>query len=258
MELDETLPEAHKARAIIALDAEWDVAKAQRHFDRALELRPGYAAAHNLYGQMLGGQPLPRFDEARSHLDRARELDPLSPWNEINLGAWWMCQGRPEKALEEGERARRRNPTLWVIPWAMGFSQLLLGQPGQAVPDFEAALKLLRPKRPAAVLAPLALSYGLAGRRAEALKILTEMKQASPKRYISPFQLAVVYSGLGRMDEAFRLLDRALEQRTPWLVYSTPYDPESVALRRDIRWKLFIDRLRQKVRLPPGTSDPYS
>ena len=54
----------------------------------------------------------------------------------------------------------------------------------------------------------------------------------SQKRYISPYDLAVVYSGLGRMDEAFRLLDRALEQRTPSLIYCTPYDAESVALRR--------------------------
>jgi serine/threonine protein kinase/TolB-like protein/Flp pilus assembly protein TadD len=258
LELDGTLPDAHKACAVIALDGEWDLAKAQQHFERALELRPGYAAAHTFYGQMLSGEPLLRLDEARLHIDRGRELDPLSPWNDINLVAWWLWQGRPERALEEGERARRRNPTLWIIPWQMGFAQLLLGQPSQAVPEFEAALKVLRPERPAAVLAPLGLAYGLAGRRPDALKILAEMEQASQKRYISPFYLAVVYSGLGRMDEAFRLLDRALEQRTPWLVICTPYDPLSVALRRDPRWKPFIDRLRRLVRLPPGTPDPYS
>jgi eukaryotic-like serine/threonine-protein kinase len=258
LELDGTLPDAHKARAVIAFDGEWDVAKAQRHFDRALELRPGYAAAHNLYGQMLAS-PLLRFDEARRHYDRARELDPLSPWNDINLVGWWTYQEQPERAREEGERARRRNPTLWIIRWQIGFAQLILGQPSQAVPEFDAALELLRPERPAAVLAPLGLAYGLAGRRVDALKILAEMEHASQKRYTSPFYLAVVYSGLGRMDEAFRLLDRALEQRTPWLVsWCVPYDPNSVALRRDPRWKPFIDRLRRLVRLPPGTLNPYS
>jgi tetratricopeptide (TPR) repeat protein len=140
----------------------------------------------------------------------------------------------------------------------MGFAQLLLGLPSQAVPEFEASLAVNRPERTAAVLAPLGLAYGLAGRRADALKILAEMEQASQKRYISPFYLAEVYSGLGRMDEAFRLLDRALEQRTPWLVACTPYDSSSVALRRDPRWRAFIDRLRRLVRLPPGTPDPYS
>lgn len=258
LELDENLPEAHKARAVIAIDAEWDLAKAQGHFERALELRPGYAAAHNLYGQILGGLPLSHFDEARRHYDRARELDPLSPWNYINWVAWWLFQGRPERAFEEGERARQRNPTLWVVCWQMGFAQLLLGQPSQGAPEFEAALKLLRPERPAAVLAPLGLAYGLAGRRADPLKILAEMKQASQKRYISPYYLAVVYSGLGRMDEAFRLIDQALVERTPFLVFCTPNDPLSVVLRRDPRWKPFIDRPRRLVRLPPGSPDPYS
>jgi tetratricopeptide (TPR) repeat protein len=257
LQLDQNLPEAHEARALIAWDAEWDLAKAQRHFERALDLRPGYAAAHNDYGQMLDNL-LSRFDEAHQHLERARELDPLSPWNDINSVGWWLFQGRPERSLEEGERARRRNPTLWIIRWEMGQAQLLLGKPSKAVPEYEATLKLLHPERPADVLGPLGLAYGLAGRRAEALKILAEMEQASRKRYISPYYLAAVYSGLGRMDEAFLLLDRALEQRTPFLAACTRYDGLSVALRRDPRWKSFIDRLRQQVRLPPGTPDPYS
>jgi len=256
--LDPNLPDARNTRALIALDGEWDLVSAQQHFEKALELRPSYAAAHNWYGQMLSGMPLPRFDEARRHLERARELDPLSPWNDINLVAWWLYQGQPERALEEGERCKQRNPTLWVIRWQMGFARLNLGQPSQAVPELEAALKLLSPDRPVPVLTPLGQAYGLAGRRADALKILAEMEQTSKKRYVSPYDLAAVYSGLGRMDEAFRLLNQALEQRTPSLVSCTPYDSNSVALRRDSRWKPFIARLRQLVRLPSGTPDPYS
>jgi len=257
LELDENLPEAHEARAGIAIDAEWDLAKAQRHYERALELRPGYAAAHNGYGGMLGF-PLTRFDESRRHLDRARELDPLSPWNDLILGWWWLNQGRLEKALEEDERARQQNPTFCYPPWQMGHAQLLLGRPSEAAPEFEAALKLLHPDRPANFVASLGLAYGLAGRRADALKILAEMEAVSQKRYISPYYLAAVYSGLGRMDEAFGLLDQALELRIPPLVYCTPHDPFLFALRRDPRWKPFIDQLRQLVRLPPGTPDPYS
>jgi TolB-like protein/tRNA A-37 threonylcarbamoyl transferase component Bud32 len=256
LELDENLSDAHKARAVIAIDGDWDLAKAQRHFERALQLQPGNAAAHNLYSQILMGQLL-RFDEARRHLDRARVLDPLSPYNDINLGAWWLCQGQPEKVFEESERARQRNPTLWTLRVLMGAARLHLGQPSQAALEFEAALKLLSPDRPAAGLACFGLAYGLAGRRADALKILAEMERASQKRYISPLYLAAVYSGLGRMDEAFRLLDRALEQRTPYLIFCTRHDPIPIALRRDPRWKPFVERLRRQVRLPPGTPDPY-
>ena len=257
LQLDPNLPEAHKACAMIAIDGEWDLAKAQLHFEKAIELRPGYAAAHDNYGAMLSRQPIPRFDEARKHFEQSRKLDPVSPWNDISMVAWWLFQGKFKEALDEARQARQRDPTQWILPWQMGFVSLLLGRPAEAVPEFEAALKLQSPDRPAAILAHLGLAYGLAGRRADALKILTEMQEASKKRYISPYYLAAVYSGLGRMDEAFRLVDQALEQRTPWLVVCTPYDPLSVALRHDSRWKLFIDRLRKLVRLPEGSPDPY-
>ena len=255
--LDATLPDAHKARAVIAIDAEWDITRAQRLFERVLELRPGHAAAHNLYGQLLAA-PLLRFDEARLHFDQARDLDPLSPWNDINLLGWWMLQGRPERTLEEAERACLRNPTVWTLHCLTGGAQLLLGRAAQAIPEFEAALKLLRPQRPSALLAPLGLAHGMARSRAEALKILAELEQTSRERYVSPFYLAVVNSGLGRLDEAFRLLEQALEQRTPYLVFCVTSDGNSVVLRRDPRWNPFSERLRRLVKLPAGSPNPYS
>ena len=254
--LDANLAEAHKARATIAIDAEWDLDKAQQHFEKALELRPGYVAAHNLYAAILA-VPLNHFAEARWHLDQARTLDPLSPWNDVGLVAWWLYQRRPEKALKEAETSRRRSPKLWILPWLMGYSKTLNGQPGQAPPQFEEALELLSPERPAAVLAPLGLACGLAGRRDEALRILDELEQASRKRYISPYDLAEVHSGLGRMDDAFRFLERALEQRTPYLVFCTSNESTTVAFRRDPRWKPYMDRLRHLIRLPTGTRNPY-
>ena len=257
LQLDESLPDAHEARANIAVEGEWDFVKAQQHYERALELEPGYAAAHNDYSEMLTA-PLQQFDQARQHLDRARELDPLSPWNDINLLAWWRFQGRPEMVVEEGERARRRNPTIWIIPWEIGLARLDQGQAIQAAREFDAALKLLEPDRPASVLAPLGMAYGLAGRKDDALRILAELKLASQNRYVSPFYLAIVYSGLGYMNQAFPLLEQALQQRSPPLLYFTRYDPLCITLRRDPRWKPFIDLLKRQVRLPAGIPDPYS
>jgi len=257
LELDPNLADAHKARAVIAFDGEWDLVKAQREFERALELRPGYAAAENLYGQIFMFHLL-RFAEARRHFERARELDPLSPWNDFNAAAWWLYQGQPEKGREEAQHVLQSNP---ADPWAraqVAAAELVLGQPNQAATDSEAALSLLRPDRPAYFVARLGLAYGLAGRRSDALKILAELQQASKKGYISPYYLAMVYSGLGRMDEAFRLLDQALQQRTPYLIVCTRHDDTIVAFRRDPRWKPFTERLFKLVSEPPGTPDPYS
>jgi tetratricopeptide (TPR) repeat protein len=200
---------------LIAYDR-WDLRGADREFARALELRPGYAACHNTYSQLL--MLLGRFDDARQHLEKARALDPFSPWNDVNGGSWWDFVGRHAQAIEEWEAARKRNPTLWILPWAIGDVRLLLRQPREAVAALEAALALL-PERPAAVVGPLGLAYALAGRRDDALKMRAELEEASRTRYVSPTYRAMVHSGLGEMDDAFRLLDRALA--------TGPFGPEA-------------------------------
>ena len=65
--------------------------------------------------------------------------------------------------------------------------------------------------------ADLASVYGLEGERAKALAILEEFDALSRQgRYISQYERAVVYAGLGMFDRAFQALDKALEERA-WL-----------------------------------------
>jgi len=256
LSLDENLPEAHKARADIAADGEWDLVKSQQEYERALELQPGYASAHSSYGELLL-TPLSRFNEARQHFDRARELDPLSPWNDIDMMAWWRVQGDYNNTIEEAAHSRRNYPALWVIPWESGMARLYLGRPDLAAADFESALFLLQPDRPAPVVAALGSAYGMSGRQADALKILNELNRLSRERYVPANYLAGVHASLGHHDEAFQLLEQALDQHSASLLYLTRRDPACLALRKDPRWAPFLKRLGQKVRLPPGNQDPY-
>ena len=256
LELDPNLADAHKARAVIAVDAEWDFVKAEEHFQKALELQPGYAPARVLYAVILS-VPLQRYDEAHRQCDRARELDPLSPWNDPCLLLLWAYQGQYQKELEVSESALKRDPTLFWIHVVRGGARFMLGQPNEAVTEAEATLSLLQPERPPVVLAQLGEAYGIAGRKADALKILAEMELMSKKRYVSALNLATVYASVGRMNEAFRFLDRALEQRAPYLFYCSQYDPLFFVFRHDKRWNPFVERLRATVKLPPGTPNPY-
>jgi len=256
LELDPNLADAHKARAVIAVDGEWDFVKAKEHFQKALEIQPGYATAHILYAEILS-VPLQRYDEAQQHCDRARELDPLSPWNDTCLLLLWAYQGQYQKELEVSEWALKRDPTLFWIHAVRGGARIMLGQPDQAAPEFEATLSLLQPERPPGILDLLGVSYAMAGRRADALKILAEMEMMSKKRYVSALDRASLNASLGRMDEAFRLLDQALEQRTAYLFFCSQYDPIFINFRRDRRWKPFVERFRGAVKLPPGTPNPY-
>jgi tetratricopeptide (TPR) repeat protein len=73
--LDPELGDAHCAQAYARMIFELDWTAAERGYRRALELSPGNALAHDLYGRMCAG--LGRFDEAIALHRRAHELDPL-------------------------------------------------------------------------------------------------------------------------------------------------------------------------------------
>jgi tetratricopeptide (TPR) repeat protein len=58
----------------------------------------------------------------------------------------------------------------------------------------------------------LAYGYAMAGRSDEAMKILNEQKRLAKRGYISPYNFAVIYAGLGDKDKAFEYLNKAYEE----------------------------------------------
>ncbi|CAN5757350.1 hypothetical protein BH20ACI3_BH20ACI3_24720 [soil metagenome] len=77
LEMDDTLAEAHTALGLILFTYERNVPESDREYQRAIELNPNYATAHQWYGGGLGATG--RFDQAIAEGRRAVELDPLSP-----------------------------------------------------------------------------------------------------------------------------------------------------------------------------------
>jgi hypothetical protein len=80
------------------------------------------------------------------------------------------------------------------------------------------------------------------------------LESAARTRYVSPVFIALVASGLGEMDKAYRLLERGLEIRAPWLgAFILDSDSTNVAVRKDPRWPEFARRVAAVIRLPEGT-----
>jgi adenylate cyclase len=75
--LDARLPEAHAALGQIAQSFEWNFEDAERAYRRAIDNNPSYATAHQWYAETL--MMMGRLEEARSEIETAIELDPLSP-----------------------------------------------------------------------------------------------------------------------------------------------------------------------------------
>jgi tetratricopeptide (TPR) repeat protein len=99
----------------------------------------------------------------------------------------------------------------------LGLAYEQLGKHALAIAQFEKAAELSPTN--SIMLGGLGHALALAGRSAEARKVLSDMKRMSQSRYVSPYYLALVHAGLGENDEALRSLDDAVAHRCDALIY---------------------------------------
>src|SRR5213082_3838412 len=100
LEQEDALAEAHTALAQVHCYYDFDFSQATSEFQRAIELNPNYATAHQWYGNSAL-VALGRFDEAIAEVKRAIELDPLSLVINTDLGATYYRARRYDEAIEQ-------------------------------------------------------------------------------------------------------------------------------------------------------------
>jgi tetratricopeptide (TPR) repeat protein len=90
--------------------------------------------------------------------------------------------------------------------------------------------------------ASLAHAYALTGKKREAQKILDGLEGRSRSSDASPYELAIVYAGLGDKDKALELLTKAFDQRSLELSWHIKADPRIDNLRSDRRFQDLANR----------------
>ena len=239
LELDPQLPEAHLARALARMYGDWDFPGAKAGFDRALQLNPNFTEAY-LWEEFYWTYVEHDFEKAIAANRRAERLSPLDTRIRGRFATVHYLFGKLEKAEElvRGELADRPEDPLPHL--AMADTLVRLGRVDEAVPYAEAAVRL--GGRPHSFLAILGGFYGLQGNEAGAKAILEEMEERQSAGYAPGLWMAVVYGGLGRIDQAFASLDRAVEERDSNLVYLF-FVPRAIGLHDDPRFKGILDRI---------------
>ena len=236
LDLDPALAEAHSAHAFVCWihDRDWEAA--ERGFERAIELNPDYAPAHQWYSYLLSS--VQRHDEAMASMERAQSLDPLSPMMSI-VGAFISYNARRvDRALEQAQRALRIDPRHFmahdIFAWA--YSQKKMH--AEAITSAEKALALA-PGDPVA-LWTMALTLASAGRHADARTSLQQLSDLAESRYISAYYIAVIHAVLGDRAAALEWLERGFENCDSWMVWIA-VEPRLDDLRSEPRFK----RLKQ-------------
>jgi eukaryotic-like serine/threonine-protein kinase len=220
--LDSTLAGPHATLGYAAMYYDWSWSTADHEYRAAIAHNPSYATAHEWYGLFLAA--MGRFDEAQDQERLALELDPLSI--AIAGTAGWVLHYSGKQAQAEAVlRSALRTDSSFAI------GQLYMGRVLQFEGHLDSALAhfartgAFRSWIP--TVAGEAYVYAQQGRRAEAVQILRRLDSLSSSgEYVTSYAMALVEAALGDRDKAFAALDRAVQERTHWLLW----------LNRDRRW----------------------
>ena len=239
LEIDPTLSEAHAVVGDVRrmLDADWAAAEAS--YAEALALNPSNETALRSYGLLLALES--RYAEALDCVERARELDPLCLATSTTATWARYVSGDYDGAIAQCRQTLEMDPEFVNAHRVLAATLLQVGRPDEASAQLELALTFAD-SHPV-LLAWLAHVKAVMGCRTQALTLIARARALESRRYVPPFHLALAYTGLGVLDEAFAALDQAWVDRDPALA-TLDAEPRFEPLRGDVRYRALIDRIK--------------
>lgn len=238
LEIDNRLGEAHASLGHIKFQYDRDWHGAEQEFKRAIELKPTYSYAHMTYALCL--MWMGRVSEAIKEVVRARQLDPLFLPIGATYGFILARNGQYDLAIQECRKTLDMDPTFALAHYRLGQVYVLRGDYEHAIAPLKQAVALSNGSPRA--MAELGLAYALADNVKPARDIIETLQQRSKDRYVSPFNFALVYAGLGQGDSTFDWLRRAEQERSPSLNFLI-LSPAFTGLRKDPRFTRLVEHI---------------
>jgi serine/threonine protein kinase/Flp pilus assembly protein TadD len=212
--LDADLADAHSTEGTLRMYADWDWPGAEAEYRRAIALNPSYATAHHWYGLHLAFRG--KTQEARQELERARELDPLSPIIRLNL-AWVQFSGGDNDALiAASQKELASDSSFWDAYWDLGSAYMQKGEMEKGIVALQKAVEFSH--HSTATVASLGYALGRAGKRQEAEQVLRKLHQRAQHEPVAAEEIAIVYIGLGDNKNALLWLEQAYRSQSKGLV----------------------------------------
>lgn len=241
LQIDPNLAEAHASLAQILRDYDWDYAGALREMDRAIQLNPNYATAHQWRAESLS--PFERHEEAIAEAKRALELDPLSIIINRILGEMYFHARRYDEAIAQFRKTIEIEPNFPSAHWMLGRAYEAKRQYSEAVEEF---IKMIEVSGPGArsLGNPNEMhdAYANGGWNGYLRYFIAECRKPETTGGYKPaYPVAASFAELGEKDEAFAWLAKAYDERDYQLTL-LKVAPEMDNLRSDPR---FTDLLRR-------------
>jgi DNA-binding winged helix-turn-helix (wHTH) protein/TolB-like protein/cytochrome c-type biogenesis protein CcmH/NrfG len=239
VELDDQVAEAHTSLGAMIASHDWEWAKAEKHFLRAIDLKPRHTTAHEWYSEYLSW--MGRHDEAIRAAQQALDIDPVSLRALSHVGLALYRARQYDAAVKRFRETLHLNQDYTDAHVMLGVTLVQTGKYGEAIAAFQRAGELTgnNPE----ILGLLGYAYGMAGMKREALDVLNDLdKLSAQNRWASAFSRVTIYIGLGEIDLAFKWLERAYEERL-WYLGLLAVDPLFDRLRADPQYTDLIRRM---------------
>jgi DNA-binding winged helix-turn-helix (wHTH) protein/Flp pilus assembly protein TadD len=238
LQIDDKLPEAHAALALVRYRLDWNWKAAERGCRRAVELRPNYAGAHYLLGLCLRTRG--QLDEALAELKLANELDPLALIIKVELGRSFYFARYHDRAIEHYREALELEPSFIPAHYNLGQAFVQKRMHKEAIAEFQQTNQQIGDDPES--LAALGYVYAVSGRPNDALNLLAKLRILQTQRYVSPYDLALIHVGLDDKERALECLENACVDRSVPLI-EIKVEPILDKLRNDPRFAELIRRI---------------
>ena len=236
LEIDNGLPEAHTAWALIVQNYDWDWKTAEKEFRRAIEINPNYATAHHWYAEHLMWRG--HFDEALRENELARKLDPLSLIIATDNGAILYFSRQYDRAIEQFRYVLDLDPN---FPRA-GIIDAAYIQKGMYLKALADMDNPPTAERAGWYWSTLAYIYGRSGQHAKAQEALEQILKVNRRRQVDAEYLVQAYIGVGNNDQALTWLEWAASHQ-PNVLTSIKVEPIYNPLRSEPRFQNLLKRV---------------
>ncbi|MDQ4123191.1 MAG: protein kinase [Acidobacteriota bacterium] len=244
--LDENISESHAALGVVLHRYEWNWEAAEKEYWRAIELNPDYAQTYHSYSHLLSITG--RYDEALAQSLKFQELDPFSPFAGINIARVYYYARKYDEAQAQVDKALNKDPDNTGAKYYVGLIHLQRNKYEEALKIFEKLYSTDNKDQKKLTAAVLGFTYGKLNRRADAHRVLNDLKILEESDYIPPRERAIIYLGLNDKDSAISWLEKSFQERSSASA-SINVEPLFDELRNDQRFQAIVLKMNLKPNL---------
>ena len=237
LELDSTLAEVQSMMGGFSAWFEWNWEQSVTAYEKAIKFNPSLAQARAYYSHVLFF--LNRPEDGMKQIELALELDPFNPLYQALYAMDLMYARRYDDAIETLEKIRQTAP---LDPVALSTLKSAYHQKQM----FQKALEVWRfsfeVNKDHEAIQALDRGNDEGGYSVALQRVAEIMIERSKTKYVTPWQIATLYTRAGMNDEAIKWFEKAYEAHDNNMPYLS-VDPIFDSLRDDPRFKNLIKKI---------------